>query len=412
MAAIPPALRYEEFGLIPPEEYPYEDHEGPWCRYCGARASSGWGRGPWGLRTLCQPHNLQKKSLHLDDWPEEPIHPINSEENSELKYLDYCRKVGAGQPESTRLVRALTSWSLAPLSKQTNTACACVVVRGGWGEAEPKIKMAVTRRDARQRPTPRENGDQPAAPSGAAAWLELLDAVKTDWRPQCERRGYGDWRCPQRCSTKDEKFCDKHRALLRVQRIKARKRTHDDMGGSRLSSADEDEASDLGDPSNLDDFDGPEDMMDHDETTLAFDASGGNADADTDGSNAEMFLATPEILARDCKPLRKSVPRGWSVPHGSGAWVGKNVKVPDGRVGVVQRMEHGYVRVKLESGQVTNQRRSMLQSAAPWPPPAQLCFVPALAPCCLERSKCHCHSLRRETSAADGNPGLTLRYRL
>jgi hypothetical protein len=108
---------YEDFALVPPEEYDYAKHVGPWCRYCGARyvsaqgggtasgqcitsaccsASSGWGRGPWGLRTLCQPHNLQKQHLMLEQWPEEPVHPINSSDNSEIKYLDYCRKVGSG----------------------------------------------------------------------------------------------------------------------------------------------------------------------------------------------------------------------------------------------------------------------------------------------------------------------------
>lgn len=52
-----------------------------WCRYCGARYSSGWNRGPWGPRKLCTAHYVewnQKGTLSLDEYPEEPTEPIGT----------------------------------------------------------------------------------------------------------------------------------------------------------------------------------------------------------------------------------------------------------------------------------------------------------------------------------------------
>lgn len=56
-----------------PIEYdiPYEEYQGDWCRYCGARQSSGWNCGPWGSKTLCVSHYVkwrQKKTLDLSDY--------------------------------------------------------------------------------------------------------------------------------------------------------------------------------------------------------------------------------------------------------------------------------------------------------------------------------------------------------
>ena len=36
---------YEDFALVPPEEYDYAKHVGPWYRYCGARYVSAQGGG-------------------------------------------------------------------------------------------------------------------------------------------------------------------------------------------------------------------------------------------------------------------------------------------------------------------------------------------------------------------------------
>jgi chromodomain-helicase-DNA-binding protein 7 len=33
--------------MVPPEDYDYTTHEGDWCRYCGARFSSNFTKGPW-----------------------------------------------------------------------------------------------------------------------------------------------------------------------------------------------------------------------------------------------------------------------------------------------------------------------------------------------------------------------------
>jgi len=66
--------------------------EGYWCRYCGARASSGWGRSPWGSKKLCNSHT-QKWRSHKLLLPEmEPIQAINPEASTELGYLRFKLK--------------------------------------------------------------------------------------------------------------------------------------------------------------------------------------------------------------------------------------------------------------------------------------------------------------------------------
>ena len=68
----------------------YDTFEGDWCRYCGARDTSGWSRGPWGNRKLCIIHYVrwwQKKTLDLSPWEDkEPTRPIDLSKNTEWKY--------------------------------------------------------------------------------------------------------------------------------------------------------------------------------------------------------------------------------------------------------------------------------------------------------------------------------------
>ena len=63
----------------------------PWCRYCGARSTSGWQRGPWGKKSLCIPHYVawwQKKTLDLKEELGKPFptQPLNPSVNTEFKY--------------------------------------------------------------------------------------------------------------------------------------------------------------------------------------------------------------------------------------------------------------------------------------------------------------------------------------
>ena len=68
----------------------YDTYEGDWCRYCGARDTSGWSKGPWGDRKLCIIHYIrwwQKKTLDLSPWEDkEPTRPIDLSKNTEWKY--------------------------------------------------------------------------------------------------------------------------------------------------------------------------------------------------------------------------------------------------------------------------------------------------------------------------------------
>lgn len=78
----------------------------PWCRYCGARDTSGWSRGPWASKTLCIPHYVawwQKKKLDLSAYAHElPTEPINPRENTEFKYIAW-KKEKAKKIESQKL---------------------------------------------------------------------------------------------------------------------------------------------------------------------------------------------------------------------------------------------------------------------------------------------------------------------
>lgn len=72
-------------------------HNGKWCRYCGAKSTSQWRRGPWGKNTLCNPHYVQvyqKNNLDLSGWVEMPTEPINSKENTQCVYETRMKKRG------------------------------------------------------------------------------------------------------------------------------------------------------------------------------------------------------------------------------------------------------------------------------------------------------------------------------
>ena len=51
---------YKALGIESPDTFDYEHHNLDWCRYCGARYSSNFTKGPWGPRTLC--------TIHYIDW--------------------------------------------------------------------------------------------------------------------------------------------------------------------------------------------------------------------------------------------------------------------------------------------------------------------------------------------------------
>jgi len=83
-------LTYADLGIDPPETFDYEHYTYDWCRYCGARYSSNFTKGPWGSRTLCTIHYIdwnQKKVLNLQSHKDLPIKPIKPECNTELSYL-------------------------------------------------------------------------------------------------------------------------------------------------------------------------------------------------------------------------------------------------------------------------------------------------------------------------------------
>jgi len=76
--------------IEPPETFDYESYDYDWCRYCGARYSSNFTKGPWGSRTLCTIHYIdwnQKKVLNLTSFKDIPKKPIKVEVNTELSYL-------------------------------------------------------------------------------------------------------------------------------------------------------------------------------------------------------------------------------------------------------------------------------------------------------------------------------------
>jgi hypothetical protein len=62
------------------------------CRYCGACASSGWGDGPQGPRTLCRVHAHQFKTNalvlnFLVESPQSPQEALRPDLNTEMHYL-------------------------------------------------------------------------------------------------------------------------------------------------------------------------------------------------------------------------------------------------------------------------------------------------------------------------------------
>jgi len=83
-------LTYADLQIETPEEFDYENYDRDWCRYCGARYSSNFTKGPWGSRTLCTIHYIdwnQKKTLNLTSQKDLPKRPVNALANTELSYL-------------------------------------------------------------------------------------------------------------------------------------------------------------------------------------------------------------------------------------------------------------------------------------------------------------------------------------
>jgi chromodomain-helicase-DNA-binding protein 7 len=83
-------LTYSDLSIDPPEIFNYESYDYDWCRYCGARYSSNFTKGPWGSRTLCTIHYIdwnQKKVLNLTAYKDCPRRPIKVDANTELSYL-------------------------------------------------------------------------------------------------------------------------------------------------------------------------------------------------------------------------------------------------------------------------------------------------------------------------------------
>lgn len=71
--------------------FPY-DRPGLWCRYCGAKASSGWGRSPWGSKKLCNSHTQKWRAQKLLLPQAEPLIPINPDATTEIGYLRFYLK--------------------------------------------------------------------------------------------------------------------------------------------------------------------------------------------------------------------------------------------------------------------------------------------------------------------------------
>ena len=117
-----PAPRWDEnivISILDPSVYTELDLKGlPWCRYCGARETSGWSRGPWGSRNLCIPHYVawwQKKTLDLSPHAGTlPQQPINPSENTEFKY-----KAWKIEQERKRERQTLASKSLKATVQET-----------------------------------------------------------------------------------------------------------------------------------------------------------------------------------------------------------------------------------------------------------------------------------------------------
>ena len=105
---------YKSLQIESPESFDYASHDQDWCRYCGARYSSNFTKGPWGPRTLCTIHYIewnQKKKLNLNLYKvlsfikNLPLKPINSSENTEINYLNNMK---SKNPEVISLFHFIT----------------------------------------------------------------------------------------------------------------------------------------------------------------------------------------------------------------------------------------------------------------------------------------------------------------
>ncbi|EGR27208.1 myb domain protein [Ichthyophthirius multifiliis] len=84
-------LPYQYFSIPSQKEFDYLKYTKDWCRYCGARFSSNFTKGPWGPRTLCTVHYIawnQKKKLDLRKYKEIPLQPINPDDLTELSFIN------------------------------------------------------------------------------------------------------------------------------------------------------------------------------------------------------------------------------------------------------------------------------------------------------------------------------------
>ncbi|KAL4510059.1 hypothetical protein ABPG72_010252 [Tetrahymena utriculariae] len=91
----PPQFSYEDFNIPSQKDFDYKKYQRDWCRYCGARFSSNFTKGPWGPRTLCTVHYIawnQKKKLDLRAYKELPTKPINPDDQTELHFMSRLKQ--------------------------------------------------------------------------------------------------------------------------------------------------------------------------------------------------------------------------------------------------------------------------------------------------------------------------------
>jgi hypothetical protein len=81
---------YHDFGVASIEAFDYLAYKGRWCRYCGARFTQAFKKGPWGKYKLCFHHfvSWKKKKLDLSKHRKEPKEPIDKSRDTEIKYLN------------------------------------------------------------------------------------------------------------------------------------------------------------------------------------------------------------------------------------------------------------------------------------------------------------------------------------
>lgn len=111
--------------------YRLRSRDGPdyWCRYCGARKTHSWGRGPWPIDPatgevgrLCSAHyqrygfyrrgDRRKAALDLSPWPELPKVPINPADDSSRKFRMNLKKEREAKAARLSQARALSSEAL------------------------------------------------------------------------------------------------------------------------------------------------------------------------------------------------------------------------------------------------------------------------------------------------------------